>query len=319
MLEAIFKKIDLGVDLDKQDAVELLGIETGSKAYYDLLWRSNAYSRSAFSGAGRVFAQIGLDAQPCKVNCKFCSLARDAFGKKPIYEATLDETLEKAKGLVDAGAQELFLMTTANYDKEQFLAYGATVKAILPDDMHFVANVGDFDAAYAARLRETGFTGVYHICRLGEGTDTEAPLADRIATLDAIKAAGLEVYYCVEPIGAEHTPEELVDEMFRAKDYSVTVMAVMKRICVPGTPLFDRGEISAATLAKICAVATLCVRPKRAMGVHEPDELCLMAGANQIYAEVGVNPRDTTNHTEQVRGFSVEDAWKLLGKADWIK
>ena len=31
----------------------------------------------------------------------------------------------------------------------------------------------------------------------------------RIDTLDAIKKAGLELYYCVEPIGPEHTNAEI--------------------------------------------------------------------------------------------------------------
>lgn len=91
----------------------------------------------------------------------------------------------------------------------------------------------------------------------------------------------------------------------------------MKRVCVPGTKLFSRGEISAAHLAKICAVTELCVKPKRAMGVHEPDELCLMAGANQIYAEVSVNPRDLNLATEAGRGASIAKARSLLAAAEW--
>ena len=93
--------------------------------------------------------------------------------------------------------------------------------------------------------------------------------------------------------------------------------ASMKRIAVPGTPLGSQGEISAAQLAKICAVTTLTARPPRAMCVHEPDELCLMAGANQIYAECGVNPRDNSLETRLNRGFSTEQARALLQKTEW--
>lgn len=50
------------------------------------------------------------------------------------------------------------------------------------------------------------------------------------------------------------------------------------------------------------------------MCVHEPDELCLMAGANQIYAECGVNPRDNSLETRLNRGFSTEQARALLAK-----
>ena len=91
----------------------------------------------------------------------------------------------------------------------------------------------------------------------------------------------------------------------------------MKRTCVPGTQLCSRGEVSSAELAKICAVATLYMQPKRAMGVHEPDVLCLMAGANQIYAEVSVNPRDLSLSTETSRGASMETARGFLKAANW--
>ena len=72
-----------------------------------------------------------------------------------------------------------------------------------------------------------------------------------------------------------------------------------------------------AELAKICAVARLFIKPCRAMGVHEPDLLSLMSGANQIYAEVSVNPRDLSLSTETSRGASMDKARALLAAANW--
>lgn len=317
MLDTVLKKAGTGEQLSREDALELLAIETGSEEYYRLLGMADRDARSRFSGKGQIYAQIGIEASPCPANCAFCSLAEDVFDPKASFSLSFSQVEKMVKSLVDAGIDELFLMTTASFDKERFLEYGAMVKTLLPESMRFVANVGDFDAEYAVRLKRTGFTGAYHICRLGEGKDTKLSPAQRIRTLDAVKKAGMELYYCVEPIGPEHTPEEIVEEIFRPKEYPVEVMAVMKRVCVPGTKLYSRGEISAAQLAKICAVTELCVRPKRAMGVHEPDELCLMSGANQIYMEVSVNPRDTSLQTEQSRGASFERAEQLLKNTRW--
>ena len=311
------KKAKSGAELSRDDAVSLLSIEVGSEDYYALLCAANAESRARFGGRGVIFAQIGIEASPCPANCGFCSLAEDVFKKEASFTLPLETACSMAETLASQGIDELFLMTTANYPQEDFLAYARRVRAHIPDGMRFVANVGDFGAEYARRLRDAGFTGVYHICRLGEGRDTKLPVEQRIRTLDAVRDAGLELYYCVEPIGPEHTYEEIAGEIFRAKEYPVQVMAVMKRVCVPGTRLFGRGEISAANLAKICAVAELCVKPQRAMGVHEPDELCLMAGANQIYAEVSVNPRDTSLATETGRGASASKTKTLLAAADW--
>lgn len=311
------EKAKSGQELTREDALALLAIPTGSEDYYLLLSAANAEARARFGGRGTLFAQIGIEASPCPANCGFCSLAKDVFQEESRFLLPVEKAEEMAAALTAQGVDELFLMTTVNYPQEEFLRYAERVRRHLSDRMRFVANVGDFDAAYARRLRDLGFTGVYHIRRLGEGRDTQLDPAQRLRTLDAVREAGLELYYCVEPIGPEHTHEELADEIFRAKEYPVSVMAVMKRVCVPGTRLYSRGEISAAELAKVCAVAELCVKPQRAMGVHEPDELCLMAGANQIYAEVSVNPRDLSLSTETSRGASLDKAKAMLAAAEW--
>lgn len=318
-VSALIQQAAAGQTLSRAEVLALLEIPVAGAEYYALLAAANDYARRTFENQGIVFAQIGLDAQPCRINCKFCSLSQDAMQGKPHMMKSLDETVSLAAHLAACGIQDLFLMTTAEFGAEEFLTYLRAVRAAIPADMRLVANTSDFDLSYANALKEAGATGVYHVHRLGEGVDTGATTAARLRTMDAVRDAGLVLYYCVEPIGPEHTPEQLADEIVRARDYPVEVMAVMKRICVPGTPLASRGEISAATLAKICAVTILAVRPPRAMCVHEPDELCLMAGANQLYAECGVNPRDAEKDTASAvgRGFSVTDAQKMLRNAAW--
>ena len=142
-------------------------------------------------------------------------------------------------------------------------------------------------------------------------------MEQRIATLDAIQGAGLELIYCVEPIGPEHTYEQMADEMLRARHYGVNVMACMKRVGVPGTPLFDKGEITDLELTKVVAAARLVTRPKTSMNVHEPKAMALLAGVNQLYAEIGVNPRDCAVETSQNRGFSIANVRELLRQAGY--
>lgn len=317
MIRYILENFVVGKQLNREEIQTLLEVPIGSRDYYELLGVANDFSRRQFDNKAMIFAQIGLDMQPCSVNCKFCSLAADVMGGKPVMIRAKEDVVDTARQLAAAGVDDLFLMTTAEFSQEAFLEYGRAVRQVLPRGMRLVANVGDFDAGYGAQLKEAGFTGVYHVRRLREGADTGAAEQARIRTMDAVKSAGLELYYCVEPIGPEHTNEELVEEMIRGREYPVGVMAVMKRVAVAGTPLAKAGEISAARLAQICAAATLAMRPQRAMCVHEPDELCLMAGANQLYAECGVNPRDTAPETAKNRGFSVEDARRMLQNAEW--
>ncbi|WP_409967140.1 radical SAM protein [Bengtsoniella intestinalis] len=316
-MNQIYEKLANHIPLTYEDAVTMLDVELFGVAYYTILQQANQYARKTFHNTGTIFAQIGIDCAPCSVNCQFCRLAVDNFGQTEQTCMPVESIVERAVCATQDGANEVFIMCTAEYHKDDFLTIGKAVRAATPPDTRLVANVDDFDVAYGQKLKDAGFTGVYHICRLGEGVVTQATVEKRIATLDAIKESGLELYYCVEPIGPEHTGEEIATEIFRAKDYDVNVMAVMRRICFEGSPLAQHGEITAVKLALICAVSTLCVKPNRAMGVHEPEIISLLSGANQIYAEAGSNPRDTAIQTEQSRGFSVKDAQKMLIDAQW--
>lgn len=316
-MNEIFQKIKNCAELSFEDAVKLLNLPVFSPEYYQILQLANQFARNSFQQKGLIFSQIGLDVAPCPVNCKFCTLAEDRFDKTERKQLELKEILGKVDDLLSAGTNEVFLMTTATYDKDLLLEVATEVRKHLPSTMRMVANTGDFDEEYGIKLRSAGFTGIYHICRLGEGVVTNVSVEQRINTLEAIQKAGLELYYCVEPIGPEHSSEEIAEEVFRALKYNVNVMAVMKRVCFPDSPMTEKGEISSGMLALICAVSVLCVRPQRAMGVHEPDLISLISGANQIYAENGSNPRDLSDKTEYSRGFSVAKAKKLLLDAEW--
>lgn len=301
--------------LDRQDAVTLLRTPTHAPEFYDLLSASNARSRQTFGNRGYIFAQIGINSAKCTGNCKFCSLAKDSYAMDGEQEKSLEDIVALAKHIASHNVEALFLMTTADYSQEKFLAVTAAVKQVIPPEMALVANVGDFDLAYAQRLKASGITGVYHIVRLNEGIDTDLDPKDRIATLDAIRDAGLELYYCVEPIGPEHTYEQIADEMLRARDYGVKYMAVMRRVGVPGSKFHATGDITQLELTKIAAVANLVTQPSISMNVHEPMMLPLLAGVNQLYAEFGMNPRDTERNT--VRGFDVVCTTNMLHEAEW--
>ena len=202
-MQELFKKVASGQELSRQDALQLLSIKTNSMDYYTLLGLSNAEARQRFNNRGHIFAQIGIEASPCPANCAFCSLAADVFDEKDSFLLPVETAEKMTDKLVSNKVDEIFLMTTANYSQDEFLKYADKIAKHIPKNMRFVANVGDFDLEHAKKLKNLGFTGVYHICRLGEGIDTQVSVEQRIETLDAIKCAGLELYYCVEPIGPE--------------------------------------------------------------------------------------------------------------------
>jgi biotin synthase len=317
-MEALNKIIKGNHDLCGNEIVELLNIDNFSREYFELLAVSNALSRRKFGNRGYVFTQIGINAEPCSRNCKFCSMGASHYSLDSQWEKTAED-VNKTLSLLQTGYfDDFFLMTTADYPQERFIAIGEAVRPNLRKDQKLVANIGDFDLHTARKLKAAGFTGAYHINRLREGNDTEADPLARETTIQAVRDAGLDLYYCIEPIGPEHAYEELATEILRAKSLKVDMMAAMRRVAVPGTPLHRLGQISAAELTKIVAVTNIAVNPSRAMNVHEPIQVALLAGVNQLYAEVGANPRDTDSHTEQNRGFDPAAAWLMLEEFDYF-
>ncbi|MDR2120343.1 MAG: radical SAM protein [Tannerella sp.] len=317
-MEDLFLKIESGAELGMEEIVKLLSVDADSSEYYRLLYLARKQSVKAFGKTGYVFAQIGINAEPCSVNCSFCSMAAGHYALPGTWRKRVDEIVEGVKQLVEERANDIFLMTTADYPVEDFIAAAKSVRGYIPPEIRFVANIGDFDFPTAGRLKDAGFTGAYHIVRMREGIDTGAPVEQRVKTLNAIRDAGLELYYCVEPVGPEHSYDEIAAEIVRAKDYRVEAMAVMRRTPVVGTPLFHYGAITTPELCKIAAVAQLAVKPTRSMNVHEVTEMSILAGINQLYAEAGANPRDTNDRTENNRGYTVQTTRKLLESSGYV-
>jgi len=303
--------------LSDEEILDLLNINVHSKDFYSLIAKSNELSRKKFNNKAYVFAQIGINAEPCSKNCRFCSMGQQHFSLDAEWKKDIEVLKQELHNLQKYHFDDLFLMTTADYPVDEFLMISKQLQPLLKPWQRFVANIGDFDFMLAGELRKAGFTGVYHINRLREGVDTLIPPENRENTIEAANKAGLELYYCIEPIGPEHTYDELLIEINRARDLKTDVMAVMRRIPVPGTPLFDKGKITASELTKIVAVTNIVVNPGRAMNVHEPIQMALLAGVNQLYAEVGANPRDTISDTEKNRGFTPDMAWDMLGEAGY--
>lgn len=304
--------------MEREEALACLQIDTMSDAFYQLVSRSNQQSRERFGSRGYVFAQIGINAEPCSKDCRFCSLGASHYSVEGCWQKNASEILPEVSQLVSEGISDLFLMTTADYPIRQFMEIATQVRKILPDTVRFVANIGDFDLATAKELKAIGITGAYHIKRLREGIDTLIDPRIREQTIDILVNAGLELYYCIEPIGPEHSYEEILDMIFYAKQYPIDAMAVMRRIPVPGTPLFSAGMINAMELTKVAAVTNLVIQPTRSMNVHEPTQMSLLAGVNQLYAEAGANPRDTSSETCDNRGFTTLMAQRMLWEAGYV-
>lgn len=311
--EELFERCLEGGIPTYDEVINLLKIELGSSDFYALCYTANKLSREHFDNKGDVCAQIGLDYAPCSRDCDFCSFSEKSglLDERMYWEPK--KAVKVAKSMIDAGANAVYLMTTADYPIEKLINIGKMVRESTPKEIPLVANTGDFSYEDAIKLKEAGFNAVYHALRLREGIDTAIPVERRLKTIENAKRAGLAVQVCLEPAGPEHTIEELADQMFWAREIGATFNGAMRRTAVCGTPLAKHGEISFLELSRLVAISRLVMGDKvTAHCTHEPNLLALSAGANLLWAEAGPNPRDMKTDTSEGRGASVTNCQEIL-------
>lgn len=303
---------------NKEDCVYLLNLPAESLEASVLMATADAVSRRRFGNKAILLGQIGIETAACPGNCRFCVFGKD-HTSMPTNSLSLEEIQRRAHLFADGGdLYALFLMTMHEFDLDRLLEIIALVRRELPSHTQIVINVGDFDAKQARQLKAAGANGAYHVSRLREGTDTDLDPKARKATFRVIKDAGLDFYYCCEPIGPEHSAEELVEQTFLGIEYGCFQHAAMRRVYVPGVPLSRNGQITERRLAQVVAVVTLAALGCSETGniaVHEPNLLGLAAGANVVYAESGANPRDAKADTTGNRGMDMAACRRMLYEA----
>ena len=304
--------------LHHQDIGELLEIDTCSDEFFYLLAKARQMSEETSLGKAEIHGQVGVNSGPCSCNCAFCSFSA---GNKLFSEQQAEpmvRVIEKSLDQEQAGANAIYLMTTAQFDFQRFLEIGRQVRRALRTDVPIIANVADFDVDQAVALREAGFAGIYHAVRMGEGVVTRLKLETRLKTMEAARKAGLAVGTCVEPIGPEHSTEEIIEKIIIAREAKPGFSGAMRRVTLPGTRLSGYGMVGETRMALIVAAVRMAT-PRTVLGncTHEPNVIGAVAGANLVWSETGSNPRDVVNDTEAGRGFDVRRCREMLMDAGW--
>lgn len=317
---SIFEKAYGGQSITKSECIKLLSLDHASPEAAAMRGLASAIIRERTDNTGVIFAQIGLQCYPCKGNCSFCSFA-ERYTKMPAIKMG-DEAIAAATKSFTDGDQlfGLWLMTMADYDLNEYLKMVQIVKDNKIGSVNLYTNVGDTSYEAFREIKAAGLNGVYHCWRLGEGKDTAFSSEQRKQTMINAKKAGLDILDALEPIGVEHTPEEMAEHIFFSMEMETIQYGAMKRISVPGTPFENTPEITNYALSQYAAAIVLTMAGMKKLpwiGIHEPSIHGYMSGANLITAEIGVNPRDTVADTLQNRGIDISDCRRILKDAGY--
>ncbi len=279
---------------------------------------ADAINRAASKGKAEVHAQIGVNLSPCPNNCSFCAFAAKNKVFKERNELSADNVTKLALIAERDGANAIFFMTTADYPFGKFVEISKEVRTVLAPHTVMIANIGDFNYEEGKRLKDVGYAGIYHAVRMGEGEETKIDPKTRLNTLRAGRDAGLLIGTCVEPVGPEHSIEEIAEKILIGRGMTPCYSGAMRRISIPGSEMEKYGMISEYHLAFLVAVVRLAMG-KEVIGncTHEPNVLGATSGANLFWAEVGANPRDTEVETSKGRGSGVGSCVKMFKEADF--
>jgi biotin synthase len=314
----LLEKAEQGNGLEFDEMEYLYGLDPTSRDAWLVRWVAHQMSLEATNGKAEIHAQIGLNGSPCGKNCKFCSFAVCNGLTKEKMELDVEDVKAYCDAYMEEGANLILMLTTASYKFEKILEMGQVAREIIGKDMPLLVNTADMTLEQTKQIKAAGFNGAYHAIRMREGEDTEIPVEERLNTIKNLQAAGLSISTCVEPVGPEASAHEIAEASALCMSYPNNSAGVGRRITVPGTMVESRGQISDLVASLYVAVYGLTTGFKPALNCSVCSPLSAVSGGNLTWAEVGSNPRDAVERTENGgRGASIERCRSEYEKAGW--
>jgi biotin synthase len=260
---------------------------------------AKVHARHHVAGAVQKASLLSVKTGGCPEDCAYCPQSAHHqevdLAKQPLMP--VDDVLAIASRAREAGADR-FCMGAAwreVRDGVEFDALLAMVRGVRALGMEACVTLGMLTQVQAQRLAEAGLTAYNH--NLDTGPDFYPEIIstrtydDRLATLQAVRAAGLQMC-CGGIIGMGESARDraamlAVLASFDPHPESVPINAL---VAVAGTPLEDRESVDPLAFVRMIAT-TRIVMPGSVVRLsagrsglsREAQVLCMVAGANSLF------------------------------------
>ncbi len=233
---------------------------------------------------------INAKSGMCSEDCAFCSQSARATSRVPHYSLlSREELVDAAEQAAAAGASRFSLVTAGRgllspRDQSAVLAGVAAIKAAVP--IRVCASLGIVDRGFLVELKAAGMYRFHHNLESAESffpsICTTHSFAERVATIEAAKAAGLTV--CAGGIfGLGETLAQRWEMAQVLKNLSVDAIPLNFLHPLPGTPLAQRPMLAPLEALKIVMAFRLFF-PERSLIICGGRQMTLRSLAPLLFA-----------------------------------
>jgi len=298
-------------DVSREECEYLLRFDENSPEVIFINALADRFLREVSDNTAILNVQIGIQQNPCPGNCRFCNFNKTttSIQTRMISDEDLLDYVSECVRYGDV--RTISLMTMQNYDIDH-LKHCIKLTKENANGANVTVNIGDTSYDDCIELKKAGVNGAYHACRLREGIDTDLRPEDRIQTIRNFIDAGFIVSTCTEPIGPEHSVEEILDNYYRGMELGTDSGSIMARVPVPNTPLGNTQSLSMARIRQLRSTLFMVSTSRKKKGsTIDVWDAGYFNGFNRFHAEYGCNPRDSNDKSEEGFGHTMACARRL--------
>jgi biotin synthase len=266
--------------------------------FSDLMFHAQRVHRIYFDpNEVQISTLLSIKTGACPEDCAYCSQSiRFETGLKSEPLMDVQEVLEKARLAKVNGATRFCMGAAYRSPKPKQLAQIIEmIKGVREMGMESCVTLGMLSGEQALQLKDAGLDYYNHNLDTSEShyakVITTRTYQDRLATLEAVRAAGINVC-CGGILGmgeSELDRAQLLHTLATLPEHpqSVPINQLMQ---VPGTPLHGVAKVDPLEFVRVIAVARVMMPRShvrlsagRSEMSEETQALCFLAGANSIF------------------------------------
>ena len=267
-----------GETISREQALAVL--ECPDEELLDLMSAAYRVRRQTFGNQVQLYFLMNAKSGLCPEDCSYCSQSKVSEAEIPRYNIlSRDKLLDGARVAAERKARTYCIVISARGPNEREMA---AVTSIVPQikeqyNLKICACLGLLTPDQAQALKDCGVDRVNHNLNTSDSHYSEIctthTFADRLATLHAVRDAGMEM--CSGGIiGMGEKRHDVVDMAITLRDLGVQSIPVNFLNPVDGTPLAGRSDLTPRYCLKVLAMFRF-VNPDRELRIAGGRELHL--------------------------------------------